>query len=130
MTASCGTPTRSSKSRNLEIHDFFFRYLVVDDVFITLGEAVLIETFQPLWNVLLSGFRNNPTGGPRSEQAISLWIRFIRAAKALGRSSRSAVREVEELVRTYLEKIRQNDSRAGWVTRVNRATASDGFGSL
>jgi len=87
---------------NLEIGDFFFRYLVVDDVFITLGEAILIETFQPLWNVVLSGFGNNPTGGPRAEQATSLWDTLHPGRRGAGRSARSAVMEVEQLVRSYL----------------------------
>ena len=89
---------------NLDIGDFYFRYLVVDDVFITLGEAILIETFQPLWNVLLSGFGNNPTGGPRSEQATSLWDTLHPGRKGAGRSAKSIIMEVEELVRNYLSE--------------------------
>jgi hypothetical protein len=87
---------------NLEIGDFFFRYLVVDDVFITLGEAILIETFQPLWNVLLSGFGNNPTGGPRADQATSLWDTLHPGRSGAGRSAKSAILEVEELLRNHL----------------------------
>lgn len=87
---------------NLQTADFWFRYLIVDDVFITLGEAVLIETFQPLWNVLLSGFGNNPTGGPRADQAISLWDTLHPGRRGAGRSVRSVALEVEQQVREYL----------------------------
>lgn len=89
---------------NLAINDFFFRYLVVDDVFITLGEAILIETSQPLWNVTLSGFGNNPTGGPRATQATSLWDTLHPGRGGAGRSAKSAILEVEELVRNRLQE--------------------------
>ena len=88
-----------------EIADFRFRHLVVDDVFITLGEAILIETFQPLWNVALSGFGNNPTGGPRAGQATSLWDTLHPGRRGAGRSAGSVVKEVEELVNRYLREI-------------------------
>ncbi len=35
---------------NLSINDFRCRYLVVDDIWIPLGESLLISTFSPLWN--------------------------------------------------------------------------------
>lgn len=53
--------------------DFAFRALAVDDIWIPLGENIVIETFQPLWNVAVTGFGNNPTGGPRAAQRGSDW---------------------------------------------------------
>ena len=35
---------------NLDIADFFCRFLVVDDIWIPLAESVLIEKFKPVWN--------------------------------------------------------------------------------
>ena len=58
---------------NLELKDFFFRHLVVDDVWIPLGENVLIENFKPLWNVVLDGFGNNKPGKRRQGQTRSSW---------------------------------------------------------
>jgi hypothetical protein len=52
----------------LRIEDFFFRYLVSDDIWIPFGESLLIEWFQPLWNVLIAGFGNHPTGRRRAAQ--------------------------------------------------------------
>jgi hypothetical protein len=88
--------------QNLGIDDFCFRSLVVEDVFIPLGEAILIETFQPLWNVVLFGFGNNPTGGPRSTQATSRWDTLHPGRSGAGVSPSSAVEEVEALVWIHL----------------------------
>lgn len=53
--------------------DFVFRYLVLDDIWIPLGENVLIETFRPLWNIAVEGFGINDPGGGRSKQKKSPW---------------------------------------------------------
>ena len=58
---------------NLDLEDFRCRYLVVDDIWIPLGESLLIERFAPLWNKLIDGFGNADPGGGRSNQARSLW---------------------------------------------------------
>ena len=53
--------------------DFYVRYLVVDDVWIPLGENMLIETFQPLWNRVIDGFGIHAPGKGRMKQAKSSW---------------------------------------------------------
>jgi len=58
---------------NLGIADFHYRYLVVDDIWIPLGETYMIETFQPVWNKVLDGFGNKTPGKRRSAQYMSLW---------------------------------------------------------
>lgn len=60
-------------TENLRPQDFSCRYLVSDDIWIPLGEALLIERFQPLWNVLIEGFGNHPTGRRRETQYRSPW---------------------------------------------------------
>jgi len=50
---------------NLDISDFFCRYLIVDDVWIPLAESFLITRFSPLWNLLITGFGNHNPGGGR-----------------------------------------------------------------
>jgi hypothetical protein len=97
--------TRHSRSieeaQNLELSDFHFRYLVIDDVWIPLGEAVLIESFQPLWNTLISGFGSNPTGGPRSTQALSRWDTLHPGRAGAGTSAGNEVEQVRKLIREY-----------------------------
>jgi len=58
---------------NLRLEDFRCRYLVVDDIWIPLGESLLIETFNPLWNRLLDGFGNHDPGSGRYNQMRSAW---------------------------------------------------------
>ena len=50
---------------NLDIEDFHCRYLVVEEIFIALGEALLIAKFAPLWNKIIDGFGNHNPGKGR-----------------------------------------------------------------
>lgn len=61
------------KASNLKLEDFWCRYLAVDDVWIPLGESLLIEMFRPLWNQVADGFGNHPAGSGRGKQKISQW---------------------------------------------------------
>lgn len=58
---------------NLEVTDFYCRYLIVDDIWIPLGESLLIEIAHPLWNYMLDGFGNHDPGKGRYNQQISPW---------------------------------------------------------
>lgn len=58
---------------SLAIDDFACRYLVVDDIWIPLGESLLIQTFRPLWNTLIDGFGNHTPGEGRFMQRRSPW---------------------------------------------------------
>lgn len=58
---------------NLEIEDFYCRYLAVEDIWIPLGESLLIEHTSPVWNKVLDGFGIHKPGEGRGEQALSLW---------------------------------------------------------
>ncbi|WP_083313350.1 Eco29kI family restriction endonuclease [Pseudomonas aeruginosa] len=50
---------------NLNIDDFYCRFLVVDDIWIPLGESLLIARFTPVWNSLIDGFGNHNPGKGR-----------------------------------------------------------------
>ncbi len=60
-------------TENLKISDFFCRYLVSDDIWIPLGESLLIEQFLPLWNILIEGFGIHTPGKGRARQVRSKW---------------------------------------------------------
>jgi len=47
--------------------------LVVDDIWIPLGESLLIEKTRPLWNIVLDGFGNHDPGSGRYNQQQSAW---------------------------------------------------------
>ncbi|MCB5177584.1 Eco29kI family restriction endonuclease [Microvirga lenta] len=54
-----------AQAENLELEDFYCRYLVVEDIWIPLGESLLIAAFSPIWNRLVDGFGNHDPGGGR-----------------------------------------------------------------
>ena len=90
---------------NLELSDFYFRFLVIDDVWIPLGESMLIDSFRPLWNTTLSGFGSNPTGGRRSTQASSRWDTLHPGRAGAGQSTGPEGDAMRSLVRQYAESL-------------------------
>ncbi len=58
---------------NLDLADFSYRALVVDDIWIDLGERILIDEFGPLWNQVIDGFGNHAPGKGRRNQKKSKW---------------------------------------------------------
>jgi hypothetical protein len=60
-------------SSTLNIEDFSYRCLVVDDIWISLGESLVIHKYKPLWNQVLEGFGNNDPGSGRSKGKKSSW---------------------------------------------------------
>lgn len=61
------------QTENLDLADFRCRYLVVDDIWIPLGESLLITTFSPLWNHQIEGFGIHDPGRGRYNQQRSPW---------------------------------------------------------
>lgn len=62
-----------SQSENLQLSDFRCRYLVADDIWIPLGESLLINMFSPVWNRVIDGFGNHSPGAGRQNQRKSPW---------------------------------------------------------
>jgi hypothetical protein len=58
---------------NLSVADFRCRYLAVDDIFIPLGESLLVREYSPVWNVAIDGFGNHHPGSGRYQQKRSSW---------------------------------------------------------
>ncbi len=65
--------TSVDESSNLALTDFFVRHLIVDDIWIPLGENMLIESFMPVWNRAIDGFGNKDPGRRRATQYRSPW---------------------------------------------------------
>lgn len=61
------------QANNLEINDFFCRYIVVDDIWIPLGESLMISRFMPLWNRHIDGFGNHDPGRGRYQGLRPRW---------------------------------------------------------
>lgn len=60
-------------SGTLAVADFQARYLTVDDIWIPLGESLLISRFRPVWNIALDGFGNHNPGSGRYNGLRPLW---------------------------------------------------------
>jgi hypothetical protein len=73
MASRLAKHSRTIGETDLDLRHFACRYLVVDDIWIPLGESLLINKFQPLWNTSLDGFGNNDPGRGRYEQQRSPW---------------------------------------------------------
>ena len=58
---------------NLNLADFYCRFLVVDDIWIPLAESMLIERFKPVWNRVLDGFGNHDPGKGRHQGMMPQW---------------------------------------------------------
>lgn len=61
------------QAENLTLADFRCRYLVVEDIWIPLGEALLIAKTRPIWNLLIDGYGNHDPGRGRYAQSPSRW---------------------------------------------------------
>jgi hypothetical protein len=60
-------------TENLSPDDFTCRYLTVDDIWIPLGESLLIQEFSPLWNLVVEGFGNHDPGKGRTAGRRPAW---------------------------------------------------------
>ncbi len=61
------------EAANLDLADFHFRSLIADDIWIPLGENMMIEQFRPIWNLVIDGFGNKDPGKRRATQYRSPW---------------------------------------------------------
>lgn len=62
-----------TQATNLAEADFWCRYLVVEDIWIPLGESLLIAKFAPVWNTTVAGFGNHNPGSGRHRGARPRW---------------------------------------------------------
>ncbi len=61
------------QASNLLVDDFYYRMLVVDDLWIPLGESLLISKHSPVWNTIVEGFGNHDPGRGRMAGKRPLW---------------------------------------------------------
>lgn len=115
-------------SENLNLSDFYVRHLVVDDIWIPLGENILIESFRPIWNLAIDGFGNKDPGNRRSKQYKSPWDVLHpgrRFAVKLGDSGLTveflrertedyfAGRQLKKLPKALVEEMKKEEDEAG-----------------
>lgn len=88
---------------SLKVKDFYCRYLIADDIWIPLGESLLIDRFQPLWNVLIEGFGIHTPGAGRKKQVRSKWdtLHPGRALAADLPPNATSVSELHQLIADF-----------------------------
>lgn len=93
-------------TKNLDIKDFHCRYLVVDDIWIPLGESLLIAKFAPVWNTVIDGFGNHDPGKGRYEGMRPRWDvlhpgrSWAEKCKERPETAKQISKEVEEYLRS------------------------------
>lgn len=60
-------------AQNLDTRDFWVRWLVIEPIWIPLGEQIMIARHTPLWNSLIDGFGNHDPGSGRISGIRSRW---------------------------------------------------------
>ncbi len=92
------------QSNNLSLDHFSCRFLVVDDIWIPLGESLLISRFSPLWNKAIDGFSNHDPGAGRYNQRRSLWDELHpgRPWAAKVQPSGRSVADILEIIDNFL----------------------------
>ncbi|MFD1504427.1 Eco29kI family restriction endonuclease [Georgenia yuyongxinii] len=119
VTSSDATKSLSSRLRshrksilaaeNLDVADFHCRWLVVESIWIPLGESILINRFAPVWNQVVDGFGSNAAGSGRFAGQRSRWDtlhpgRAHAANLAVRRETAEDItRDVEEYLRQRLQ---------------------------
>lgn len=103
-----------NQATNLQLEDFFCRYLVVEDIWIPLGESLLVQRFAPAWNVLIDGFGNHDPGSGRYDQQRSNWDVLHPgrpwAEKLTGPGKPQS--EILKMLEQFLEAQSRNDSES------------------
>lgn len=90
------------EARNLNLVDFHYRSLIVDDIWIPLGENMMIEQFQPIWNLVIDGFGNKDPGRRRANQYRSPWD-VLHPGRQFAEKLAAGATTVEMLVRRLSE---------------------------
>lgn len=112
------------EASNLDLSDFHYRALTVDDIWIPLGENVVIEKYQPLWNRVIDGFGNKTPGKGRAGSKRSSWDalhpgrRFVSGLSLA--ASKLTLEEINERMAKFFaghlseaEKLAPDDDDAG-----------------
>ena len=90
---------------SLKIEDFTYRSLVVDDIWISLGETLVIQRFQPVWNQVVDGFGNHDPGGGRYSGMRPAWDELHpgRAWATRCQPPKLTKKQILEAVDAYME---------------------------
>lgn len=95
------------EAENLNLDDFHCRYLIVDDIWIPLGESLLIAKFNPLWNKLIDGFGNHNPGKGRHEGLRPRWD-VLHPGRAWANKCKPRDETAEQIIAETQDYLRNN----------------------
>jgi hypothetical protein len=95
------------EASNLDIADFHCRYLIVDDIWIPLGESLLIAKFDPLWNKLIDGFGNHDPGKGRHAGLRPRWD-VLHPGRSWADRCQTRKETAEQIIREARDYLRNN----------------------
>ncbi|MDQ2075167.1 Eco29kI family restriction endonuclease [Marinimicrobium sp. ABcell2] len=95
------------EAENLNIEDFHCRFLIVDDIWIPLGESLLIAKFHPLWNKLIDGFGNHNPGKGRHEGQRPRWD-TLHPGRTWAERCQPRMETASQITREVVDYLRNN----------------------
>lgn len=95
------------EASNLRIPDFYCRFLIVDDIWIPLGESLLIAKFNPLWNKLIDGFGNHDPGKGRHAGLRPRWD-VLHPGRPWAERCQPREEVAEQIIREIRDYLRNN----------------------
>jgi hypothetical protein len=95
------------EASNLRLADFYCRYLIVDDIWIPLGESLLIAKFDPLWNKLIDGFGNHDPGKGRHAGLRPRWD-VLHPGRPWADRCQPRSETADQIVREAMDYLRNN----------------------
>lgn len=95
------------EATNLDLGDFYCRYLIVDDIWIPLGESLLIAKYDPLWNKLIDGFGNRDPGKGRHAGLRPRWD-VLHPGRSWAERCQPRNETAEQIIREAQDYLRNN----------------------
>lgn len=96
-----------SAATNLNEEDFYCRFLIVDDIWIPLGESLLIARFGPLWNKLIDGFGNHDPGKGRHAGLRPRWD-VLHPGRSWADSCQPRDETADQIIKEIRDYLRSN----------------------
>jgi hypothetical protein len=75
------------QATNLDVEDFWVKWLAVEPHWVTVGENLMIARFAPVWNGIVDGFGNHAPGSGRERGKLSRWDTLHPGRKARDRTT-------------------------------------------
>lgn len=101
-----------TQAKNLAVSDFVARFLVVDEIWIPLGEQLLLRRYRPVWNVVVDGFGNHNPGGGRYAGRRPLWDE-LHPGRPWAEKCGSAAKSIEQIVAAIEGHLDERDESSG-----------------